>query len=168
MKSGVLLSSRRSPAAWDGRFDRVSSSPKHRMGTLFRWAALGLSLGACNLTEPTCTLEARVAIQVDVIDAAARVPVNGATLILRRDNLSSVEMQEFPGSQLVGGYDAGTYHLTVRKAGYQDWTRGRAGARGGPLRHGADPLPHRRAGARAVAAGIGKLNHCIVFHLITS
>jgi hypothetical protein len=85
-------------------------------------------LAACpqNPMEDTvCTMEARSAITVEMRDARTGAALTGPATLTVRDG-AFVETAEFPAelsSIGVAHERAGVYVVTVKKAGYRDWTR---------------------------------------------
>ena len=85
-------------------------------------------LAACPqnpLEDTVCTLEARSAITVEMRDARTGAPLTGPATLTVRDG-AFVETAEFPAelsSIGVAHERAGVYVVTVKKAGYRDWTR---------------------------------------------
>lgn len=95
-----------------------------------RLAAVALVplLAACpqNPMEDTvCTLEARSAVTVELRDARSGAALTGPATLTVRDG-AFVETAEFPAELSTIGVAherAGVYVVTVKKAGYRDWTR---------------------------------------------
>ncbi|HEX8272952.1 MAG TPA: hypothetical protein VF615_09970 [Longimicrobiaceae bacterium] len=85
-------------------------------------------LAACpqNPMEDTvCTMEARSAVTVEMRDARTGAALTGPATLTVRDG-AFVETAEFPAelsSIGVAHERAGVYVVTVKKAGYRDWTR---------------------------------------------
>lgn len=85
-------------------------------------------LAACpqNPMEDTvCTMEARSAISVEMRDARTGAALTGPATLVVRDG-AFVETAEIPAGLTGFGaaYErAGVYVVTIRKAGYRDWTR---------------------------------------------
>lgn len=82
--------------------------------------------------EPTvCTAEAQFAVTVRVHDASTGEPAAfGATLVLRDGQYADSVTGTYPGpntvsASLLGAAEErpGTYAVTVRKSGYQLWSR---------------------------------------------
>ena len=98
--------------------------------TLVRLALVGLAplLAACPqnpLEDTVCTMEARTAVQVEMRDARTGAALNGPATLTVRDG-AFVETVEIPAefsSMGIAHERAGVYVVTVRKAGYRDWTR---------------------------------------------
>ena len=94
------------------------------------WAlALASLLAACSSgSEPpaiACTLEARAAIGVTVIDSVTKQPLAGATVtVVRAEGYTeSVTMPDSSGMNQVGmAFERdGVYVVTVTRTGYRDW-----------------------------------------------
>ncbi len=111
-------------------------------------AALSLGTAAC-----ACTDEGSFAVNVRVVDAATGASrADGATLVVREGAYAD-SMTGGPGSPPVlaaAPEREGTYEVTVRRAGYRDWTRsgvrvGRGGScnglRSALLTAELEPLP---------------------------
>jgi hypothetical protein len=87
-----------------------------------------LARGCASPFGITCTEEGEFAVHVEVRDAATGAPAaEGATLIIREgeyvDSMrGSVDLP--PPPVLSAGLEReGTYHVVVRKSGYEDWIR---------------------------------------------
>ncbi len=105
------------------------------------WPALAGAAGACAIVaascgSPTggggfsCTGELLPAIEVDVFDARTGTPAAaGATVLLSGSAQDSVTAPSTSGALVIAKvwYEdrvkAGSYSVTVRKAGYSDWTQ---------------------------------------------
>lgn len=106
-----------------------------------RRATLGLltSLTAgCGIFDPTvCTLEARPAIQVEVMDSISGEPVRGPVRVVARDGSATYEFDSQhvflppmadPDTVVFGPFylaheQPGTYEVTVEAQGYRLWQR---------------------------------------------
>ncbi len=100
-------------------------------------AAMALGLGtltACRVSDildggRACTAEFRFGIVVRVVDSVSSADAAaGATVVIRDgayvDSLPAPPDQSFPGASFAGaGERAGTYTVTVTKAGYRPWAR---------------------------------------------
>jgi hypothetical protein len=98
--------------------------------TLVRLALVGFAplLAACPqnpLEDTACTMEARTAVQVEMRDARTGAALKGPATLTVRDG-AFVETAEIPeefSSMGIAHERAGVYVVTVKKAGYRDWTR---------------------------------------------
>ncbi|MEW5929825.1 MAG: hypothetical protein AB1941_20410 [Gemmatimonadota bacterium] len=85
-------------------------------------------LAACPqnpLDDTACTMEARSAVSVEMRDARTGAALTGPATLTVRDG-AFVETVEIPAEFSTMGVAherAGVYVVTVRKAGYRDWTR---------------------------------------------
>ncbi len=85
-------------------------------------------LAACPqnpLEDTVCTMEARTAVQVEMRHAQTGAALAGPATLTVRDG-AFVETVEIPAefsSMGIAHERAGVYVVTVRKAGYRDWTR---------------------------------------------
>jgi hypothetical protein len=85
-------------------------------------------LAACPqnpLEDTVCTLEARSAVTVEMRDARTGAALTGPATLTVRDG-AFTETVEIPAeftSMGVAHERAGVYVVTLRKAGYRDWTR---------------------------------------------
>lgn len=97
-------------------------------------AALMLAITACDpdVIGIACTLEARAAISITVVDSVTRAGIGaGATLILQegayRDSVTFPADQPYYNSTPLWGFASaereGTYDVRVRRPGYQLWER---------------------------------------------
>lgn len=85
-----------------------------------------MALGGCNGLLPTaCTMEARFAVQVRVLDAATGAPAAEGAKLVVREGAYADSTTGFPGTAEIaaGIEETGTFDVLVRKAGYRDWTR---------------------------------------------
>jgi len=104
-----------------------------RLAPLLSATILGMLVGCSALTDPVvCTLEARPSISVFVRDSLSNQPIaSGATLILTDGSFvdSTVvpagepEWDPYPVTTPRSYERPGRYHVTVRRAGYSEWTR---------------------------------------------
>lgn len=98
--------------------------------SLVRLAAVAFVplLAACPqnpLEDTVCTMEARSAITVEMRDARTGAELTGPATLTVRDG-AFVETAEIPAelsSIGVAHERAGVYVVTVKKAGYREWTR---------------------------------------------
>ena len=98
--------------------------------TLVRLAVVGFAplLAACPqnpLEDTVCTMEARSAVLVEMRDSRTGAALTGPATLTVRDG-AFVETAEIPAefsSMGIAHERAGVYVVTVRKAGYRDWTR---------------------------------------------
>ncbi|HEU0076181.1 MAG TPA: hypothetical protein VFQ76_00955 [Longimicrobiaceae bacterium] len=98
--------------------------------TLVRLGLVALAplLAACPqnpLEDTVCTMEARSAVTVELRDARTGAALTGPATMTVRDG-AFVETAEIPAefsSMGVAHERAGVYVVTVKKAGYRDWTR---------------------------------------------
>lgn len=98
--------------------------------TLVRLGLVALAplLAACPqnpMEDRVCTLEARSAVTVELRDARTGAALTGPATMTVRDG-AFVETAEFPAEISTMGVAherAGVYVVTVKKAGYRDWTR---------------------------------------------
>ncbi|HSQ32724.1 MAG TPA: carboxypeptidase-like regulatory domain-containing protein [Gemmatimonadaceae bacterium] len=99
-------------------------------------AAFACAIAAASCGSPTgggdiaCSNDLRPAIEVDVFDARTGTPAAaGATVLLSGSAQDSVTAPSTSGALVIAKvwYEdrvkAGSYSVTVRKAGYSDWTQ---------------------------------------------
>ena len=93
---------------------------------LSRLLLLGVLTGCDGSTDPImCTRELRFGIQMEVINAESRNPsAAGATMTLNEDTYFESIVGIEDNSMLVGAPErAGTYIVTVARAGYHTWVQ---------------------------------------------
>ena len=91
-----------------------------------------LAISACNLvSDPAngvvCTRDFRYGLTVHVVDSLTNTSAAaGAKLVIREGTFVDSATTVFPGSTdalVSAGERAGTYTVTVSKAGYKDWVK---------------------------------------------
>ena len=100
------------------------------MTTRLMLAALILAAGCSSREEPgtpeqpnvVCTMEARSALMVTLVDAATGARVSGATVRVT-DGSHAENLAEFDGVYSGAHERAGTYTIVVSHPGYQQWQR---------------------------------------------
>lgn len=85
-------------------------------------------LAACPrnpLEDTVCTMEARPAVTVELRDARTGAALTGPATVIVRDGAfaDTTEISADFSSMGVAHERAGVYVVTVKKAGYRDWTR---------------------------------------------
>lgn len=84
-------------------------------------------LASCDiLTGLDCTMDARAAITVDVLDSITNAPVGeGATITASNGTTvySAITYDDYPGPYQLANENAGEFTVTVQKPGYARWTR---------------------------------------------
>lgn len=89
--------------------------------------AVAVVSAGCNPFSTACTEELRHGINVEVRDAVSGAPAAaGARLTIREgDYVETMDGPAVPELVLLfgAGERAGSYTVTVQKAGYQEWTR---------------------------------------------
>jgi hypothetical protein len=99
------------------------------MSYVARLAAAGticLTLGCDALKIGTvCTTEARPGLFVTVLDSVTKSPITGASVTARSGTTSDVvpDFESARSSYYLAYEKAGTYSVTVEKAGYLTWSR---------------------------------------------
>jgi hypothetical protein len=88
-------------------------------------AAAALSLG-CSAFDPLiCTSEARAGISITVLDSASGTPVGAGARITATDGEFSdtvTTVEDYQGPYGLAHERAGSYTVTVEKAGYALWS----------------------------------------------
>jgi hypothetical protein len=93
--------------------------------SLFQCCALsGIALTGCSKQEPVmCTMEARPALAVVVVDSITGAGLAGSTTARARDG-GFADSLSGRDSVLSGIWErAGTYRVEISSAGYRDWSR---------------------------------------------
>jgi len=105
---------------------------------MVRWPVIllvGLGVGACGVfTSPNngvmCTMEFRYGLAVYVKDSVTAAPAASGATLIARDGVWADTVSFAAGNASLDGLGlntagerAGTYTLTVRKAGYHDWVK---------------------------------------------
>ena len=86
--------------------------------------AVVLPLGGCDLGTKSCTLEARISMLLEVVDAETGAPVEATvTYLIDGEEPSSPPEENGPGRYDLGLEDEGTFEVTVSADGYGSVTR---------------------------------------------
>ena len=89
-----------------------------------------ITLGACSSDTLVCASPPTSAIRLSIADSVTRVVSNSNTDVLWSVSGSAIDTlhlgtlePQFETGRIDVGTDAGVYSITVRRGGYQEWTR---------------------------------------------
>lgn len=86
------------------------------------------AMAACNLPfTGACTTDFRYGVVVEVRDSATGAPAADGARLIARDGAYADTSDQLPFTEPLilqaAGERGGTYHLTVQKSNYREWTR---------------------------------------------